>query len=84
MTRVNMDFTQESVTRGSSSSPIHSMKENRPVKSIWRLADDISGTFTITRRARESWFAFDHYYSDGAFNAACLMYSPTTPQHCTM
>lgn len=30
MTRVNMDFTQDVCYQGSSSSPIHSMKENRP------------------------------------------------------
>ncbi|ETJ35460.1 O-methyltransferase, partial [human gut metagenome] len=51
MTRVNMDFTQDVCYQGLFflADSLNERKTVR-VKSIWRLADDISGTFTITRR----------------------------------
>ncbi len=71
MTRVNMDFTQDVCYQGLFSLKA-SLETKKPVglkvfgdwptiyPALSQLPDD----------ARKSWFAFDHFYSDAAFNAA--------------
>lgn len=71
MTRVNMDFTQDVCYQGLFFLA-DSLNEGKP--SGLKVFGDWSTIYPALSQlpdaARESWFAFDHYYSDGAFNAA--------------
>ena len=71
MTRVNMDFTQDVCYQGL----FHladSLKEEKPtgltVFGEWPTI--YPALSQLPAQAKESWFAFDHYYSDAAFDAA--------------
>jgi hypothetical protein len=69
MTRVNMDFTQDVNYLGL----LHlqdSLREGRPAGL--QVLDSQAGTFYealagLPEPARESWLAFDHFYSDNSF-----------------
>jgi len=71
MTRVNMDFTQDVCYQGlfflddalKTSTPA-GLKVFSDAKTIYPVLSQLPSP------ARESWFAFDHFYSDAAFNAA--------------
>ncbi|WP_324020572.1 methyltransferase domain-containing protein [Pantoea sp. JZ29] len=71
MTRVNMDFTQDVCYQGL----FHlqaSLETGKPaglqVFGDWSTI--YPGLSQLPDAARNSWFAFDHYYSDSAFHAA--------------
>ena len=68
MTRVNVDFVHDVCYQG-----MHSLKESfengRPegLKVFGGWPTVYEGLSRLPARARESWFAFDHFYSDNAF-----------------
>lgn len=71
MTRVNMDFTQHVCYQGLFFLD-DALKASKPVGL--RVFSDAETIYPVLSQlpsaARDSWFAFDHYYSDAAFNAA--------------
>lgn len=71
MTRINMDFTQDVCYQGL----FHlnaALRENKPaglcVFGDWQTI--YPALSQLPSAAQESWFAFDHYYSSAAFDAA--------------
>lgn len=71
MTRINMDFTQDVCYQGL----FHlkeSLQQGKPaglqVFGAWPTI--YPALSHLPEQAKQSWFAFDHFYSDGAFNAA--------------
>jgi len=71
MTRVNMDFTQDVCYQGLFYLE-NALKEGKPagLKIFGDWPTIYPALSQLPPAARESWFAFDHYYSDGAFDAA--------------
>lgn len=71
MTRVNMDFTQDVCYQGLYFLD-DALKAAKPAGL--KVFSDAGTIYPVLSQlpspARESWFAFDHYYSDAAFNAA--------------
>lgn len=71
MTRVNMDFTQDVCYQGLFYLA-ESLRESKPAGL--RVFSDAKTIYPVLSQlpdeVRQSWFAFDHYYSDGAFDAA--------------
>ena len=71
MTRVNMDVMHEVCYRGF----FHldeAVREGKPagLKTLGNWRTFYEGLSSLSPAARESWLAFDHYYSDIAFPAA--------------
>lgn len=71
MTRVNMDFTQDVCYQGL----FHlkeSLQDSKPagLKVFGDWPTIYPALSQLPEPAKQSWFAFDHFYSDGAFNAA--------------
>src|SRR5882672_10251359 len=71
MTRVNMDVMHEVCYRGF----FHldeAVKAGKPagLKTLGNWKTFYEGLSSLSPRARDSWLAFDHYYSDMAFPAA--------------
>lgn len=68
MTRVNMDFTHDVCFQGSAFLG-ESLEKGRPeglrVFGDWNTIYE--GLGQLPEKVRQSWFAFDHYYSDEAF-----------------
>jgi SAM-dependent methyltransferase len=71
MTRVNMDFTADVCYRGMSSLQA-SVRTGTPagLKELGPWANIYDGLAHLPVHVRSSWFAFDHYYSDGLFPTA--------------
>lgn len=71
MTRINMDVVHEICYRGMFDLD-KAIGESRPVglKTLGGWKTFYEGLSSLTPRARESWLAFDHFYSDLAFPAA--------------
>lgn len=71
MTRVNMDVVHDICYRGLFDLD-KSVAEGKPagLKSLGDWKTFYEGLSSIPPHARESWLAFDHYYSDAAFPAA--------------
>lgn len=71
MTRVNMDFTQDVCYQGLFFLD-KSLQETKPAGlKVFSDAETIYPVLSqLPPPVRNSWFAFDHYDSDGAFNAA--------------
>ncbi|MDL4616495.1 SAM-dependent methyltransferase [Citrobacter amalonaticus] len=71
MTRVNMDFTHDVCYQGLFFLE-NALKEGKPsgLKVFGDWPTIYPALSQLPPSARESWFAFDHYYSDGAFDAA--------------
>ncbi|CAI0784326.1 C-20 methyltransferase BchU [Serratia marcescens] len=71
MTRVNMDFTQDVCYQGLFFLA-QALKDSKPAGL--QVFSDTETIYPVLSQlpspARESWFAFDHYYSDAAFSAA--------------
>ena len=71
MARINMDFMHEVCYRGmfDLDKAVH---EGKPagLKTLGDWKTLYEGLSSLTPQARESWLAFDHYYSDAAFPAA--------------
>ena len=71
MTRINMDVVHEVCYRGMFDLD-KALQEGRPagLKTLGGWKTFYEGLSSLTPQARESWLAFDHYYSDIAFPAA--------------
>ncbi|MFV0262343.1 MAG: methyltransferase [Kluyvera sp.] len=71
MTNVNMDFTQNVCYQGLFFLE-HALKEGKPsgLKVFGDWPTIYPALSQLPDTTRESWFAFDHYYSDGAFTEA--------------
>jgi hypothetical protein len=71
MTRINMDVVHEICYRGMFDLD-KAIQEGSPVglKSLGGWKTFYEGLASLPSRARESWLAFDHFYSDLAFPAA--------------
>ena len=71
MTRVNMDVIHEVCYRGLFDLD-KAVAEGRPagLKALGDWPTFYEGLSSLPPRARESWLAFDHYYSDAAFPSA--------------
>lgn len=69
MTRVNMDFTQDVCYQGLFYLE-QSLKQSKPVGlKVFSDAGTIYPVLSeLPPQTQKSWFAFDHYYSDVAFN----------------
>ena len=71
MTRVNMDFTNDVCYQGAfalGESVLKGSPEGLKVFGDW--ATVYEGLSRLPERVKESWFAFDHFYSDIAFPEA--------------
>ena len=71
MTRVNMDVVHEVCYRGLFDLD-KSITEGKPIglKTLGNWKTFYEGLSSLPPRARQSWLAFDHFYSDLAFPAA--------------
>jgi ubiquinone/menaquinone biosynthesis C-methylase UbiE len=71
LTRANMDFTQDVNYRGLFDLEA-SIRSGRPegLKHFGAWPTIYEGLAQLPQKVRESWLAFDHYYSDSAFPAA--------------
>nr|WP_318383438.1 class I SAM-dependent methyltransferase [uncultured Enterobacter sp.] len=71
MTRVNMDFTQDVCYQGLFNLQT-ALESGQPsgLKVFGDWPTIYPALSELPEAARNSWFAFDHYYSDTAFNAA--------------
>lgn len=71
MTRVNMDFTHDVCYRGAFSLE-ESLERGRPegLKVFGAWPTIYEGLTRLPAQVQESWFAFDHFYSDGVFPLA--------------
>jgi hypothetical protein len=72
MTRVNFDFTRDVCYRAAAHLD-ESLVEGRPagLKELGPWPTLYEGLSVMPEPARQSWHAFDHFYSDGAFPAMC-------------
>ncbi|AWH90068.1 SAM-dependent methyltransferase [Limnobaculum parvum] len=82
MTRVNMDFSQDVCYQGM----FHlneALENSQPagLKVFGDWATIYPALSQLPDAAQKSWFAFDHFYSDAAFNAAFKHIFPLNPQH---
>ncbi len=71
MTRVNMDVVHEICYRGMFDLD-KALAEGKPsgLKTLGDWKTFYEGLSSLPPKARDSWLAFDHYYSDAAFPAA--------------
>ena len=81
MTRVNMDFVQDICYRGLfdlDQSIAQGKPAGLPTLGDWKTIYE--GISSLAPRARESWLAFDHSYSDAAFPAALKLVFADKPK----
>lgn len=71
MTRVNMDFTNDVCYEGMFSLQ-NSILNTKPtgLKALGNWETVYEGLSILPQPAKDSWFYFDHYYSDGSFDKA--------------
>lgn len=71
MTIANMDFMQDVCYEGSFKLD-ESLKTGKPegLKVFGQWPTIYEGLSSLPENVQKSWFAFDHFYSDGAFSAA--------------
>jgi len=81
MTRVNMDVVHDVCYRGLFDLD-KAIAEGRPagLKTLGDWKTFYEGLSSLPPRARESWLAFDHYYSDTAFPAALALVFAKRPK----
>jgi len=81
MTRVNMDVVHEVCYRGLFELD-KSIEQGKPVglKTLGDWKTFYEGLSSLTPKARDSWLAFDHYYSDAAFPAALKLVFADRPK----
>ncbi|WP_373876084.1 methyltransferase [Pragia fontium] len=82
MTRVNMDFSHDVCYQGMFH--LKEALENSQPSGLKVFGDwptIYPALSELPEAARESWFAFDHFYSDAAFNAAFKHIFPLQPEH---
>ncbi|MBN1157904.1 MAG: methyltransferase domain-containing protein [Bacteroidales bacterium] len=82
LTRVNMDFTND-VNYLGMFSLTESIRTGRPegLKVFGGWSTVYEGLSKLPPEARESWFAFDHYYSDQAFPEVMPVVFRNKPAH---
>jgi len=81
MTRVNMDVVHEVCYRGLFDLD-KSIEQGKPVglKTLGDWKTFYEGLSSLAPKARDSWLAFDHYYSDAAFPAALKLVFADRPK----
>jgi len=81
MTRVNMDVMQDICYRGLFDLD-KSIEQGKPagLKTLGDWKTFYEGLSSLPPRARDSWLAFDHYYSDAAFPAALKLVFADKPK----
>jgi ubiquinone/menaquinone biosynthesis C-methylase UbiE len=81
MTRVNMDVVHDICYRGMFDLD-KSIEQGKPVglKTLGDWETFYEGLSALPPRARESWLAFDHFYSDAAFPAALKLVFADKPK----
>jgi hypothetical protein len=82
MTNVNMDFTHDVCYKGMFSLT-DSIKEGKPtgLKELGNWPTVYEGLAHLPKPIQDSWFAFDHYYSDGSFSQALEQLFKHRPKH---
>ncbi len=82
MTKVNMNFTRDVCYQGLAELS-SSLREGRPVglKAFGGGKTIYPGLSKLPQNAKDSWFEFDHFYSDGAFKAALPHVFALRPGH---
>lgn len=82
MTRVNMDFTNDVCYEGMFSLQ-DSIKESKPtgLKVFGEWDTVYQGLSILPQKVKDSWFYFDHYYSDGSFDLAMEYVFRDQPKH---
>jgi ubiquinone/menaquinone biosynthesis C-methylase UbiE len=81
MTRVNLDVVHDICYRGLFDLD-KSIEQGKPIglKTLGDWKTFYEGLSALTPKARESWLAFDHYYSDAAFPAALKLVFADKPK----
>ncbi len=81
MTRINFDFTKD-VCYQAAAHLEESLVEGRPagLKELGPWATLYEGLSVMPEPALRSWHAFDHFYSDQAFPAACQRLAAKPPE----
>lgn len=81
MTRVNFDFTRDVCYQAAAHLDV-SLREGRPagLQELGPWATLYEGLSEMPEPARASWHAFDHFYSDRAFPAACERLAAGAPK----
>lgn len=82
MTRVNMDFTNDVCYEGMFTLQ-ESIKQTKPtgLKALGSWETVYEGLSTLPQPAKDSWFYFDHFYSDGSFDKAMEYVFKNNPKH---
>lgn len=82
MTRVNMDFSNDVCYEGMFTLQ-DSIKEGKPtgLKALGDWPTIYEGLSILPQPAKDSWFHFDHYYSDGSFDLALNHVFKKNPKH---
>lgn len=82
MTRVNMDFTNDVCYEGMFTLQ-ESIKQTKPtgLKALGNWETVYEGLSTLSQPAKDSWFYFDHFYSDGSFDKAMEYVFKNNPKH---
>lgn len=82
MTRVNMDFTQDVCYEGMFTLKDSILKEKSTGLSVfgsWKTVYEALAH--LPKQAQKSWFAFDHFYSDGSFPQVMPLIFKDKPKH---
>lgn len=82
MTRVNMDFTNDVCYEGMFSLS-DSIKQGKPtgLKVFGDWPTVYEGLAHLPKPIQDSWFNFDHFYSDGSFDQALTNLFKRSPKH---
>lgn len=82
MTRVNFDFSNDVCYEGMFSL-MDSIKQGKPtgLKTLGDWPTVYEGLSVLPQPAKDSWFHFDHYYSDGSFDMALNQVFKKQPKH---
>jgi hypothetical protein len=82
MTNVNMDFTNDVCYEGMFSLT-ESIKQGKPtgLKVLGDWPTVYEGLAHLPKPIQDSWFNFDHYYSDGSFDHALKQLFKRKPKH---
>ena len=82
MTRANMDFTADVCYRGMSRLR-EAVQTGRPagLRELGPWSTIYEGLAHLPPHVQQSWFAFDHYYSDDVFPAALPVVFTNRPKH---
>lgn len=81
MTRVNLEFSRDICYRAAAHLD-ESLRDSRPagLRELGPWGTLYEGLSLLPERALQSWHAFDHYYSDRAFDTVCKRLVTTPPR----